>query len=478
MRQERRSIIVVLAMVVVMGTIFLGGTPSSAQNAPFQSYDLRVFCGDSPNANATATFWHDVPESSMGLKTIDVGNCNGCNGSLADALAGLPAAAAAALKAMVDKHQADAAAGKGQPLTCLGDCENKANQAWDDYMRNLKIVLGLWDDADKEFDRGIEEFRKAKDEILEDMVGEIGEEIGEESLPWIAEEILKKTGKAKVLIKPIGGEAANVAGAGAGVVLFVAETGMILKNVQVSVDNLEYSSQSQNKMRLRADEKWKQVLDDLDRALALDKACAEANAETAAKAKAERKLEERARQYMDENFDNFHKTYRIGSKDYKDANTALEAAKKIIEAHYKGRSGYVKQESIMRLAAYAPSYDLFGPAEQGGFIAPQEVQEAITQLNIAEAHLRRGTTLIVKALKAYRNMLQNLDSIRSRIGTGVGPGPQQQLLPAPKEARKVSTFRPALSFVQASVYTLTGSRMIIKGPSGGSTPSLPTRLVS
>lgn len=125
MRKRTRLLISISVLVMIIGAILYAGKPrpSSAQNAPFQSYDLRVFCGG-PQV-ASATFWHDVPESSMGLKTIDVGNCKRCNVSLADALAGLPAAVSTALKAKVDKHQADAAAGKGSRLTCLGDGKEK-----------------------------------------------------------------------------------------------------------------------------------------------------------------------------------------------------------------------------------------------------------------------------------------------------------------------------------------------------------------
>lgn len=445
MRKRIRPLSYTTVLVMLIVAIFLVGmaSPAYAQKEGFRTYKLVVYCGNS--GVASVIFSHEVTEGGtagrplMGTHVENVGNCPSCKGvpvPLVDALAKLPVEVSAALKAMVDKHQADAAAGKNRPLTCLGAC---GSQAWEDYKRNLKIVLGIWDDADKEFDRGLEEFKVAKEEIRRDMVGEIAEEFAEESLPTIIEYIVKKTGKAKVLIKPIGGEAANVAGAGGSVILFVTEAGMIFKNVQVSVDNLEYSAQSHNKMRLRADEKWKQALDDLERALAKDKACEEANAETAAKAKAERKLEQQARKYLDENFDNFHKTYRIGSTEYKDANAALEAAKKIIEAHHKGRSGYVKQESMIRAAAYAPGGPLIGLDRS---ITSQQLQEAIRQLNLTESHLRRGTTLILKALKVYRNMRQNLDSSRSRMSTGAGPEPQEQLLPSPKQTPKTPRSRP------------------------------------
>lgn len=57
----------------------------------------------------------------MGTKTICAGNCGGSRVTLAAALAGLPAEVSTALRTQVDQHQADAAAGTGSRLTCLGD---------------------------------------------------------------------------------------------------------------------------------------------------------------------------------------------------------------------------------------------------------------------------------------------------------------------------------------------------------------------
>lgn len=123
MRERIRTIILLSALLLMIGAIFLVGKPqpSSAQNAPFKSYQLRVFCGNS--AIPTEAFWHDVGEDSMGVNVRCAGNCPGGNVPLADALAGLPAAVSAALKAMVEKHQENAAAGKGWRLTCLGGKE-------------------------------------------------------------------------------------------------------------------------------------------------------------------------------------------------------------------------------------------------------------------------------------------------------------------------------------------------------------------
>jgi hypothetical protein len=105
---------------MMIGAIFLAAKPelSSAQNAPYRSYQLKVYCENSQVASAT--FWHDVG-TSMGLKQICAGKCPRGTVPLAEALAGLPAEVSAALKAKVDKHQENAAAGKGRPLACLRD---------------------------------------------------------------------------------------------------------------------------------------------------------------------------------------------------------------------------------------------------------------------------------------------------------------------------------------------------------------------
>jgi hypothetical protein len=129
MRKRTRLLISTAVLVMVIGAIFLAVKPelSSAQDAEFRSYQLVVYCGNS--GVATVIFGHEVTSGGtvgrplMGNKSICAGNCPGGTGTvpLAAALAGLPAQVSAALQAKVDKHQADAAAGKGRPLTCLQD---------------------------------------------------------------------------------------------------------------------------------------------------------------------------------------------------------------------------------------------------------------------------------------------------------------------------------------------------------------------
>jgi hypothetical protein len=152
MSKRTRLIISTSVLVVMIGAIFFAGKPelSSAQTEGFEIYQLSVHCGDSQLPSAI--FGHRVTEGGtvgrplMGTWSICAGNCPGGAVSYADALAGLPAAVSAALQAKVDKHQADAAAGKGWRLNCLGDdkkppekkCEKPT--PWFDGSSNCKDV--------------------------------------------------------------------------------------------------------------------------------------------------------------------------------------------------------------------------------------------------------------------------------------------------------------------------------------------------
>jgi hypothetical protein len=128
MRERIGTIILTSALFILIGSIFLAGKPEviSAQDDGFKMYQLLVFCGDS--SLASAIFGHVVTSGGtvgrplMGTKSICVGNCGGSGSvSLDSGLAGLPASVSAGLRAKVDKHQADAAAGNGSRLTCLAD---------------------------------------------------------------------------------------------------------------------------------------------------------------------------------------------------------------------------------------------------------------------------------------------------------------------------------------------------------------------
>lgn len=95
-----------------------GGPSEPLTHDDFYLYQLEVFC-DHPRS-ATAIFT-TKGSGVMGTKVICAGNCTGGKVTLAEALAGLPAAVSTTFRTDVAKHDANAAAGKGRSLACLRD---------------------------------------------------------------------------------------------------------------------------------------------------------------------------------------------------------------------------------------------------------------------------------------------------------------------------------------------------------------------
>lgn len=77
MRKRVKLFVYAAAMVITIGAIFYSWKlqSTSAQNAPFKSYQLRVFFGDSEIP--TEAFWYDGEEESMGVKVVGAGKCKG-----------------------------------------------------------------------------------------------------------------------------------------------------------------------------------------------------------------------------------------------------------------------------------------------------------------------------------------------------------------------------------------------------------------
>jgi hypothetical protein len=292
-------------------------------------------------------------------------------------------------------------------------CDSLA--AWNDYKRDLKIVEGIWDDAEKDSERSLEEFNEAGKEIEKELLIGLSAKVAEETVPKFAEHVLEETKTATALIKdlPTAG-AGEFFIAGAGVMVPLTEAAAATYNLQVALNNFDNASRSQANMYLRADEKWKQLLADLKRAQ-------ECDAKAGADAEAEQELEKRARRYMEQGGiitpdGRVIDVYFVANKEYRDANAALEAAKKLVTA--RRQSGALTRQPFLRFAAFAPNANLADPSAQNYLITAGAAQESIRKINLAEEHLRRGTTLIVKELKEYGSLRQNLRSIRSRMGTG------------------------------------------------------------
>jgi len=290
-------------------------------------------------------------------------------------------------------------------LGCRKNC--KAAEAMDAYKRDLKIATGLWEDADEEGDRALEEFHETGDEILKEMgLGGIGK-TAEETLPKIGEHILEETGTAKTLLIELPQTAEIPITVGTTLV----EMGTAVHHVSAAVDNLDYATQSEAEMRARGDQKWKQALENLERAKADEAACAAANKALDEKVKADRALEKQARRYMEEGGiigpdGRVTKVYYVGNQEFRDAGRALDAAKELV-AHRK-QSGALDRRGVPARAALMPGLTVAGaPAD--------EIKEAITDISIAETHIRKGMTSVADRLKQYQKMRKQLRALRSQI---------------------------------------------------------------
>lgn len=293
-------------------------------------------------------------------------------------------------------------------LGCRKKCDSaKVTEAMEAYKRDLKIATGLWEDADEQGDRALEEFHETGDEILKEMgVGGIGKTV-EETLPKIGEHVLEETGAAKTLLIELPQAAEIPITVGTTLV----ETGVTIHHVSAAVDNLDYATQSEAEMRARGDQKWKQALDNLERAKAEEAGCEAANKALDEKVKADRALEKQARRYMEEGGiigpdGRVTKVYYVGNQEFRDAQHALDAAKELV-AHRK-QSGALDRRGGPARAAFTPGLTVAGaPAD--------EVKQAINDISVAEAHIRQGTTRVVNRLNQYQKMRRQLRALRSQI---------------------------------------------------------------
>lgn len=310
---------------------------------------------------------------------------------------------------------------EGMENTAKG-CRKKcrATKAWEDYKRDLKIVLGVWEDADADGDRALDEFNEAGSEIITELgIGGVAK-TGEETVPKIAELTLHKTGIAKGLLKalPEGAETATV---GVGVVVPLAEDAAALYNTNTAIDNLNYATQSQAKMYAQADEKWKQALADLARAKEEEQQCEAENKALDEKLKAEQDLEKAARHYMEQGGlimpdGRVIDVYFVGNKEFRNANEALEAAKQLVTQ--RRQSGYLDRQPVRHRVVLAWSKRIADSSSETYVVTSEEAKKAIKFIEIAEGHIHQGATITVKELKLYQEIRERLLSIRTRIGTG------------------------------------------------------------
>lgn len=125
-------------------TLFAAGilVASVARADKFKMYQLQVYCENSQVA--TVIFGHIVTEPSMGTKVMCAGRCRGGMVPIADVLAGLPAEVSAALRAKVEKHEENAAAGKGRSLALCGGATKCNPELYADYLRKRQVAMELF----------------------------------------------------------------------------------------------------------------------------------------------------------------------------------------------------------------------------------------------------------------------------------------------------------------------------------------------
>lgn len=114
--RNRTRLLISRSVLLMIGAIFLAGWPQlSYGQSDFYLYQLEVHC----IPRAAAVIFTVQGSGMMGTKQVCAGKCDGGIVTLDEALAKFPAGVSAALRAKVAQHEADAAAGKVQPVPCL-----------------------------------------------------------------------------------------------------------------------------------------------------------------------------------------------------------------------------------------------------------------------------------------------------------------------------------------------------------------------
>ncbi len=397
MRKKIRPLFSMSVLVMIMGTIFLAGNPqpSSAQNAPFKSYQLIVYC-DNPEV-ASATFWHDVEETSMGLKSICAGKCEGRMVPLEDALAGLPAEASAALKAMVEKkHEENVAAGRRASLACLRKC---VPDPYPEYLRKRQISLELFKHASdlrlsatKLVGEQLEaEFGNLRWEAELDLAGEKGwDDFGRHVMRGM------RTSRGALNDTWVRRQANRVASFGPKALTAIGWVALLVETTyrgKVTAGNWsDYQKEAQDATK-KAEEMWRQALADLEASLKQAPDCLEASRAAAE----DEKRVDRAKAAI-EKWDNNQNLYW---DPIRNEAVTFEAAVKRADGYLK--SGKISQ--IFHRAAFRPLIFLADdPPSQRSLAA------AIRELDKAMLSLSRLNGSISKYLSAQRSIERELEA--------------------------------------------------------------------
>ena len=310
----------------------------------------------------------------------------------------------------------------------VGTCRDEKNcpckeseEAWKEYKKHLKVAEGLYDDAFGESDRALKEFDEAMDEVMGElgMIG--GGMTGEEIASMVVERSLKEAAKQALsdleMINTLGTEVvSDVVAVPATLLVTLMKVAMAYRMLTLTIDDLEHSAQSQQKMFLQGDEKWKQTLADFQKAREKDEQCAK---EKLRRAEAERKLEKRAERYLQENSiiaPDGHDIFYVGNKKYKDAQQALEAAKQLLSP--PGQSGFIQSRYFLTLATHRKRPEMGAKPTQPVSVPITKLKAAKEQINLAISHIRTGTAALEAAFFKYGSFRDQMRFIRSQMGTG------------------------------------------------------------
>lgn len=423
MRKRIRSLISTSVLITLIGAIFIavGTHPSSGQNAPFKSYQLLVFCGD-PQV-ASATFWHDVPESSMGLKSICVGNCPKGKISLEDAISGIPSGAKAALKTKVEKHQSDAAAGKGRYLACLAKCDP---DPYPDFLRKKQVSLDLFKHASdlrltasklvaerwgaESQSLGIEAGKEVGGDLAWEQIGPAVKWHLEQRRGTISQGWLARQGRRAAANAPFGVRMWNAIG---WIDLAVQTT---YRAMVTAGDWSDYQKEAQTATK-QAEEMWRKALADLEASLKQVPACVEASR---AAAEEEKNLD-RAKAAI-EKWDNNQNLYW----------DPIRGEAVTFEAALKRANTYLKSGQISQLFRKASSTSLIFIGDDEP--SQQALAAAIRELDKATASFVRLHGSATKYLSAQRSIERELEAaFKAETNTQ-----SQPVLPKGKSLQKKS----------------------------------------
>lgn len=243
---------------------------------------------------------------------------------------------------------------KRQPPSC-----DAANKAWAKYKRDIKIVNAMFQEADSETMRALEEFDEAAADIRKDMligsglgasVDAADEAAGEHDIVKMANQAAKIDQEAAEEIRSgdidaaariedeLNAEINAVNDEGwvtleYGIAADLIHVGIWWTMYQDAVANFDRSKQSQLRMLDQADKKWKEVLADLAKANAQDAQCTADRK----KLRQEQDLERRAAHYIENLEGGYHRAdgswqrqWVIHDRAYNDYQSAINAAKQIL----------------------------------------------------------------------------------------------------------------------------------------------------